>query len=73
MSTIPEHEQTLQREPLTQGDAPAGAVALGQRRENPPLVLAGQVLCLIVPALIWFAPLRLEPRIQHMFAIGAFM
>lgn len=72
MSTIPEHDPTLEREPATAHDHAAGAVAHPRRRESP-LVLAGQILCLIVPALIWFLPLQLEPRIQHMFAIGAFM
>lgn len=73
MSTIPEHDPTLERAPGTSADAAIGAVAHTLRPESPPLVLAGQILCLIVPVLIWFAPLQLEPRIRHMFAIGTFM
>jgi solute carrier family 13 (sodium-dependent dicarboxylate transporter), member 2/3/5 len=36
-------------------------------------VLVGQVLCVIVPLIIWFAPLDLAPQIKHAFAILAFM
>ena len=73
MSTIPEYDPTLEQQPITGDRHPAGAVAPAQPLQSPRLILAGQILCLIVPVLIWFAPLRLEPRIQHMFAIGAFM
>jgi solute carrier family 13 (sodium-dependent dicarboxylate transporter), member 2/3/5 len=43
--------------------------------ENPnsPLVIAGQILCVLLPLFIWFAPLSLEPKTQHGFAIVAFM
>jgi solute carrier family 13 (sodium-dependent dicarboxylate transporter), member 2/3/5 len=33
----------------------------------------GQVLCVLVPIVIWFAPLDLEPQTKHAFAIVAFM
>jgi solute carrier family 13 (sodium-dependent dicarboxylate transporter), member 2/3/5 len=64
----------LERESVTQAMTIAGgADPRTQQRDNSTLVVAGQVLCLLVPVLIWFAPLALEPRIKHMFAIGAFM
>ncbi|HEX3844705.1 MAG TPA: SLC13 family permease [Steroidobacteraceae bacterium] len=63
----------LERESMTHGDAAPGAASHTQRQQTSALVLAGQILCLIVPVLIWFSPLQLEPRIKHMFAIGAFM
>ena len=37
------------------------------------VVLAGQVLCVLVPLAIWFAPLDLEPQTKHAFAIVGFM
>jgi solute carrier family 13 (sodium-dependent dicarboxylate transporter), member 2/3/5 len=40
---------------------------------NSPLVVAGQVLCILVPLAVWFAPLPLEPVTKHAFAIIAFM
>lgn len=73
MSTVPEHDPTLAQEPGTAGSIAARPVPDAQRHDSPPLALAGQILCLLVPVLIWFAPLQLAPRIQHMFAIGAFM
>jgi solute carrier family 13 (sodium-dependent dicarboxylate transporter), member 2/3/5 len=43
--------------------------------ENPNsgVVIAGQVLCLLVPLAVWFAPLPLEPNTKHGFAIIGFM
>jgi solute carrier family 13 (sodium-dependent dicarboxylate transporter), member 2/3/5 len=40
---------------------------------NPTLVAIGQVLCLIVPLVVWFAPLDIAPQTQHAFAIVGFM
>jgi sodium-dependent dicarboxylate transporter 2/3/5 len=37
------------------------------------VVRVGQVLCVLLPIAIWFAPLGLEPQTQHTFAIVAFM
>jgi solute carrier family 13 (sodium-dependent dicarboxylate transporter), member 2/3/5 len=56
---------------------PAGAVATHlqhiRRQGAGPLGLAGQILCVLVPLAIWFAPLPLTPQIKHTFAILAFM
>src|SRR5262252_10538513 len=43
--------------------------------ENPnaPLVVVGQILCILVPVAGWFAPLPLEPITKHGFAILGFM
>jgi hypothetical protein len=43
--------------------------------ENPnaTLVIAGQILCILVPLAVWFAPLPLEPVTKHGFAIVGFM
>jgi solute carrier family 13 (sodium-dependent dicarboxylate transporter), member 2/3/5 len=37
------------------------------------LARVGQVLCVLVPIGVWFAPLPLEPQTQHAFAIVGFM
>jgi len=37
------------------------------------LTLAGYALCVLVPVILWFAPLDLEPQTQHTFAIVGFM
>src|SRR6266487_1319970 len=54
--------------------APASASA-ENLLENPnaPLVIVGQILCIVVPVAVWFAPLPLEPATKHGFAIVAFM
>ena len=63
----------LERESIEQRAAATGSVLQAQLRQDSTLTVAGQILCLVVPVLIWFLPLQLEPRIKHMFAIGAFM
>src|SRR4030081_683047 len=40
---------------------------------NARIVMAGQILCVLVPLIVWFAPLGLEPVTQHAFAIVGFM
>src|ERR1700731_1156868 len=40
---------------------------------NSPVVIAGQFLCFLVPLVVWFAPLPLEPVTQHAFAVVGFM
>ena len=54
--------------------APASASA-ENLLENPnaPLVIVGQILCILVPLAVWFAPLPLEPVTKHGFAIVGFM
>ena len=54
--------------------APASASA-ENLLENPnsPLVIVGQILCIVVPLAVWFAPLPLEPITKHGFAIVGFM
>src|SRR5439155_3903079 len=43
--------------------------------ENPNsrVVIVGQVLCILVPLAVWFAPLPLAPATKHGFAIVGFM
>jgi len=40
---------------------------------NSPVVIAGQILCVLIPIGLWFAPVPLEPATQHAFAVMAFM
>jgi sodium-dependent dicarboxylate transporter 2/3/5 len=40
---------------------------------NPWVILTGQILCVVIPLAIWFAPLNLPPQTQHAFAVIAFM
>jgi anion transporter len=40
---------------------------------NSRVVIIGQILCVLVPLVVWFAPLPLEPVTQHALAIVGFM
>ncbi len=53
----------------------AGAAPAPETLEDPnsPVVLAGQILCILVPLVLWFAPLPLEAVTKHGFAILGFM
>ena len=54
----------------------AGAVPAPAHSDHaPPSTFArvGQILCIVVPVAIWFAPLDLEPPTKHGFAVVAFM
>jgi len=33
----------------------------------------GRVLCIVIPVILWFAPLPIEPHAQHALAIASFM
>jgi solute carrier family 13 (sodium-dependent dicarboxylate transporter), member 2/3/5 len=64
---------------------PAGTVRQTHRAQTSPLlepskgapiswlVLAGRMLAIIVPAVVWFAPLNLPPPAKHALAITSFM
>lgn len=53
----------------------AGALPSPESLENPNsrLVVIGQILCILVPPLVWFTPSPLQPVTQHAFAIVGFM
>src|SRR6201988_95453 len=40
---------------------------------NKYVVLVGQLLCILVPIVIWFAPLNVDPTTKHVLAIVGFM
>ena len=50
---------------------PSGEISLED--PNSPIVIVGQILCVLVPLVVWFAPSPLEPVTQHAFAIVGFM
>lgn len=49
------------------------AVVLQERAQGSPLVHIGRVLCVVVPVVIWFAPLAMEPAAKHGLAVTSFM
>ena len=58
--------------PVTSGEGAARAGAPVEQT-NPLVVAIGQVLCVLVPVIVWFAPLDLAPAAKHGFAIVCFM
>jgi di/tricarboxylate transporter len=57
---------------MTTVDSPAIAAEQMWQEKNSNFVLAGQILC-VIPLVIWFSPIDLEPQTKHGFAILAFM
>ena len=55
--------------------ANVGALPSPASLENPNsrLVIIGHILSVLVPLIIWFAPLPLELETKHCFAIVGFM
>ena len=52
----------------------AAVVAVPESRADPWLrTTVGRVLCVLIPLILWFAPLAIDSRTQHALAIGAFM
>lgn len=45
----------------------------GERQERSWRTFIGRILCIVVPLIIWFAPLSLDPKIKHALAITSFM
>jgi sodium-dependent dicarboxylate transporter 2/3/5 len=54
-------------------DADAVSPAESLENSNSRLSVIGQILCVLVPLAVWFAPLPLQPVTQHAFAIVGFM
>jgi anion transporter len=51
----------------------AGQIAAAESPKISWRVFAGRILCVVVPIILWFAPLNLDPTIQHALAIASFM
>lgn len=57
----------------------AGAVGafspVGEARDTPltPVKLAGSLLTIVLPIVVWFSPLNLEPVARHALAVASFM
>ena len=45
----------------------------GEHQERSWRTFIGRILCIVVPLIIWFAPLSLDPTIKHALAITSFM
>jgi anion transporter len=59
--------------PAAQADSASLPAEMPLENLNAPLVIIGQVLCILVPLAVWFGPLPLEPVSKHGFAIVGFM
>ena len=53
--------------------APAAAATRGEPPAMSLRVHGGRVLCVAAPLLLWFVPLGVDARTQHVLAISAFM
>lgn len=46
-------------------------VAAHELRPPASMIIGGRILAVVVPVILWFAPLSLEPRAQHALAIAS--
>src|SRR6266567_1046577 len=63
----------LAQEVVAERAETAGQVAAPKPMRMSWRVIAGRVLCVVVPVILWFAPLNLDPTIKHALAIASFM
>jgi len=62
------------QESISMNAGVATAVAAPERDTTVSLrVQIGRVLCVVVPLILWFAPLDMDARTKHTFAIASFM
>src|ERR1700692_3683935 len=59
--------------PAAEADSASLPAEMPLENPNSPLVIIGQILCILVPLAVWFAPLPLAPATKHGFAIVGFM
>jgi sodium-dependent dicarboxylate transporter 2/3/5 len=59
--------------PALEKDGASAPAEMLLENPNSPLVIIGQLLCILVPLAVWFAPLPLDPVAKHGFAIVGFM
>jgi solute carrier family 13 (sodium-dependent dicarboxylate transporter), member 2/3/5 len=55
------------------GREPSHGIAGTGDQPSRKIVILGQILCVLLPLGMWFAPLGIEPRAQHALAIVGFM
>ena len=59
-------EEDKSGSPMMAAETNAGSMSeTPLENPNSGVVIAGQVLCLLVPLAVWFAPLPLEPNTKH--------
>src|SRR5256884_1134524 len=63
----------LAQEVVAERAETAGQVAARKPARTSWRAFIGRFLCVIVPVVIWFAPLNLDPTIKHALAIASFM
>lgn len=58
---------------MTFDSGAAAQTAAHNQKEHRYLTILSQILCVLVPAAIWFMPLDIEPTTKHGLAIAIFM
>jgi anion transporter len=71
---LPPQASQLAGEVVAERDKNAGAMSTPSApAQTSWRAFIGRFLCVIVPVVIWFAPLNLDPTIKHALAIASFM
>ena len=63
----------LAQEVVAERAETAGQIAAREPVRVSWRVITGRILCVVVPVILWFAPLNLDPTIKHTLAIASFM
>src|SRR5207302_1419884 len=63
----------LAQEVVAERAETAGQIDLPEPRGISWRVFTGRILCIVLPLILWFAPLNLDPTIKHTLAIASFM
>lgn len=71
--TVMPEARELAKEVVAERAETAGQLAAEERAETPWRAFAGRILCVVVPVIIWFAPLNLDATVKHALAIASFM
>lgn len=71
-TVIPEAREAA-KEVVAERAETAGQVKVKERRVTIVRTFVGRILCIVVPIIIWFAPLKLEPTVKHALSITSFM
>ena len=71
--TLMPTEKDVAREVVAERAETAGQMDAPASSRTSWRVFIGRILCVAIPIVVWFAPLKLEPTVKHALAVTSFM